>query len=431
MKRIALYFFMLLISVQATAAQTTFHGDTAHTGVYGSAGPKQLNAVKWAFKTGGPIISSPAISDGVVFFGSADNCIYAVDQNTGKEKWKQTTEGPVVSSPAVANGLVYISSYDGGFYALAADTGKLKWQFQMEYEKRFEAKGLHGHKPKTQVIPDTWDFFMSSPVVSNGRVYFGSGDGNVYALDALTGVLQWKFATKDTVHASPAIANNTVYIGSFDSNLYALDADTGAEKWRFKAGEDPVDHNQVGFQSSPTVIDGTVYVGCRDAHVYAIDAKTGIKKWDYYTNKFWVSNTPAVRDGIVYVGTNDLYALDAKTGQLRFSFGLKTGLFSSPVLAGDLVYIGAFNGKLYAADAKSGKPSWEFQTENSKKDPMKVMKPDWTWNPEAFTPVFNDFQDMYITMARRFSVGSILSTPVVDHGGLYFGSTDGFLYALQ
>ncbi|HSE17123.1 MAG TPA: PQQ-binding-like beta-propeller repeat protein [Pyrinomonadaceae bacterium] len=62
------------------------------------------------------------------------------------------------------------------------------------------------------------------------------GDGNVCCVDALTGILQWKFATGDIVHASPAVANNTVYIGSRDSYLYALDTDTGQEKWRFKPG---------------------------------------------------------------------------------------------------------------------------------------------------------------------------------------------------
>src|SRR3989442_1797778 len=71
------------------------------------------------------------------------------------------------------------------------------------------------------------------------------------------------------------------------------------------SGEDPVIHNQVGFQSSPAVVDGTVYIGCRDAHVYAVDAATGRKKWDYPTSKSWVISTPAVRDGMVYVGTSD------------------------------------------------------------------------------------------------------------------------------
>src|SRR5438445_516898 len=92
--------------------------------------------------------------------------------------------------------------------------------------------------------------------VVNGKVYFGSGDGNVYALDAQTGVLLWKFATKDVVHSSPAVVDRTVYIGSWDSHLYAIDTETGQQRWTFKSGDDDVIHNQVGFQSSPAVVDG-------------------------------------------------------------------------------------------------------------------------------------------------------------------------------
>ena len=103
----------------------------------------------------------------------------------------------------------------------------------------------------------------------DGKVYFGSGDGNVYAVDAKSGVLQWKFATGDVVHASPAVVNGMVYIGSWDGRLYAIDAASGQQKWAFEGGKDPAIHNQVGFQSSAAVVDGTVYVGSRDAHVYA------------------------------------------------------------------------------------------------------------------------------------------------------------------
>ena len=110
-----------------------------------------------------------------------------------------------------------------------------------------------------------------------------TAEGNVYAVDAGTGIPKWRFKTGDVVHASPAISDGKVYIGKLDSNFYALDAATGKEVWRFKTGEDPDTHNQVGIQSSAAVVDGMVYFGCRDSHLYALDAKTGEKKmglWD-------------------------------------------------------------------------------------------------------------------------------------------------------
>ncbi len=379
-------------------------------------------------------MASPAVADGVIYIPSMDTYLYAIDQESGKEKWKYKSSMPIASSPAVAGGLLYFVSSVGALGAIDIATGKIKWVLPVEYERKFEAKNLHGYPPAAQTIPDAWDIFTSSPAVANGKVYFGSGDGNIYAADAQTGVLQWKFATKDVVHASPAVVGNTLYIGSWDSYLYAIDADTGQEKWAFKGGDDPAIHNQVGFQSSPAVVDGTVYVGCRDAHVYAIDAATGRKKWDYPASKSWVNGTPAVRDGVVYVGTSDssrFMALDAKNGRLRFNFDAKAYMFSSAALAGNLAYVGDHNGKLYAIDIKSGKLVWEFQTEASKADPLKVLNPDGSLNQEAlFAPVFGDFEDMYVDFYKFVTLGAIMSSPVVDKGAVYFGSMDGNLYAL-
>jgi outer membrane protein assembly factor BamB len=430
MKRIAL---LALLAVTGLA-QNTFHGNNARTGVYESSGPKELGGVKWMFKAGGPIVTSPVISDGAIYIAALDGHLYAVDQETGKEKWNFKSRMPIASSPAVTGDTLYFVSSAGSLAALDIKTGKPKWVCVVEYERKFEAKNLHGLPSAAQTIPDAWDMFTSSPAVANGKVYFGSGDGNVYAVEAQSGTILWKFATKDVVHSSPAVVNNTVYIGSWDSYLYAIDAETGLEKWSFKSGEDNTIHNQVGFQSSPAVVDGTVYIGCRDAHVYAVDAATGRKKWDYPTNKSWVITTPAVRDGIVYAATSDssrFMALDARNGRLRFNFKAGAYVFSSPALAGDIAYFGSHNGHFYAVDTKTGQLAWEFQTDASKKDVLKILSADGSFNDDAFAPILGDFEDMYIDFYRFVSIGAIVSSPAVDRGTVYFGSTDGNLYALQ
>jgi outer membrane protein assembly factor BamB len=415
-------------------AKSTFHGNMARTGVYAEPGPKRLGGVLWSFQAAAPIVASPAVSGGVVYIPSLDGHLYALDQQTGKEKWKFKSRMPIASSPAVVDGVLYFVSSTGALAALDIATGTPRWVFAAEYDRKFEAKNLHGYQSAAQTIPDAWDLFTSSPAVANGKVFFGSGDGNIYAVDAATGLLQWKHATKDVVHASPAVVGNTVYIGSWDSWLHALDTDTGQPRWSFKSGEDPALHNQVGFQSSAAVVDGTVYVGCRDAHVYAVDAATGRKLWDYPTSKSWVIGTPAVGNGMVYVGTSDssrFMALDAKTGRLRFNVDVKAYMFSSPALAGDLLYAGSHNGRLYAIDARTGAIAWEFRTEASRADPMKVLNADGSLNREAFKPVFGDFEDMYIDFYRFVSIGAIVSSPVVDAGVVYVGSMDGKLYAIH
>jgi eukaryotic-like serine/threonine-protein kinase len=434
MKMTATAALVLLLCAPSCLSQSMFRGNLAHTGVYDTTGPKQSGGVKWKFSAGGPIVTSPSILDGVVYIAAMDGHLYAIDEQTGKEKWNFKSRMPIASSPAIADGAVYFVSSAGSLAALDAATGKPKWVFALEYERKFEAKNLHGYPSAAQTIADGYDLFTSSPAVANGKVFFGSGDGNVYAVDTKTGLLQWKFPTKDVVHSSPAVVNNVVYIGSWDSFLYAIDADTGQEKWSFKSGEDATIHNQVGFQSSPAVVDGVVYAGCRDAHVYAIDAATGHKKWDYPTSKSWVITSPAVYNGTVYAGTSDssrFMGLDAKTGRLKFNFDAKSYMFSSPSLAGDVAYVGDHNGKLYAIDAKTGKLLWEFQTEAAKADRMKVLNADGSINQDSFAPVFGDFEDMYLDIYRFITVGAIVSSPAIDKGVVFFGSMDGNLYALQ
>jgi len=417
------------------AAQSTFHGDNARSGVFDSVAPAAVPRVIWKFQTGAPIFGSAAVVGGVVYVGSDDGFLYALDEATGSLKWKFETQGRIASTPAVRDGVVYFGSYDGAFYAVDAAAGKQKWKFDVDYERRFAAPGIHGNVPARQVIPDAWDFYQSSPVVEGGHVFFGSGDGNVYALEAATGALRWKFHTADVVHSSPAIAGDTLYIGSFDTWLYALDVERGTERWRFKTGEDPVNYNQTGLTSSPVVVDGTVYFGCRDAHVYAVDATTGRQKWAFYTDHGWVSATPAVRSGSLYVGTGSslrFLALDTATGKPRYSVPIKSAIFSSVALAGNLAVVGTFSGELDAFDATSGALVWQFVTDARKADARRIFKPDGTLDPDVLgQSMFSDFENMYVTMDKRLSVGSILASPVVDKGTIFVGTAKGILYALR
>ena len=144
---------VLLISAPCMG-QTMFRGDAAHSGVYPGDGPNKFQGVKWKFPTGDRVVSSPVWSNGVIYFGSDDHNLYAVDAWTGRQNWKFGTQGPVPSTPAVAGGTVCFGSYDGKFYALDAQNGKLKWKFATDGERRFEAKGIHGMQPKNQTIPD-------------------------------------------------------------------------------------------------------------------------------------------------------------------------------------------------------------------------------------------------------------------------------------
>ena len=414
-------------------AQSMFRGDAAHSGAYAGKSPRAFHRVVWKFQTGSRVVSSPVWSDGALYFGSDDGYVYAVDAASGRQRWKHATGGPVAASPAVVGDTVYVGSYDGKFYALNARTGATKWKFATGGERRFEAKGLHGMQPATQTIADPYDVFLSSPVVAHGAVYFGSGDGHLYALDAASGELRWKFHTGDVVHASPALANGVLYVGSWDSYLYAVDAASGKEKWRYHSGEDAAIHNQVGFQSSPAVVDGVVYTGCRDSNLYAIDAETGKEKWRFSTGLSWVVSSPAVAGGKVFFATSDsslYHVVDAATGKPVLQQQGKSFVFSSPAVAGDVVLVGVLNGTLEARDLASGNLLWDFQTDASRRNEGWVLTADRKFNnPMLFRSNWREAP--LVASARQDSVGSIYSSPLVMNGVVYFGSADGNVYALD
>jgi len=424
-----------LLSMSAVAGDDVmFRGNPQHTGVYDSVGPHHFNKIKWKFHTDGSVVSSPAVSNGLVYVGSNDHNLYALDRETGTLRWKFKTESRVTSSPAVAGGLVYVESYDGNLYAVDALNGSMRWKFETSGERRFAGRHLHGALPVAETMPDPFDFYLSSPAIWEGAVYFGSGDGNIYAVDALSGKLKWKFPTGDVVHASPAISDDTLFLGSWDSYFYALDARTGKEKWRFKTGEDQKIHNQVGIQSSAAVAGGVVYFGCRDSNFYAVDVKTGQQKWSFNNKGSWVIASAAVQDGKIYFPTSDsgtFYALDAQSGSRIFSLDFKRWpMFSSPGIAGHMLYLGSHNGKLIAIDLDTRQVIWTFPTDGSLQNGPIYTKPDGTPNYEAaFTDFFYD--DLVIGVSKMMSVGAVLSSPVVADGVIYFGSTDGNLYALK
>ncbi|MES2124586.1 MAG: PQQ-binding-like beta-propeller repeat protein [Gemmatimonadota bacterium] len=422
----------LLTSTSATAQDAMFRGGPTHEGVYASASPT-LGSVAWKFKTGGRVLSSPAVSGERLFVGSSDGVLYAIDRKSGSELWKFASKGPIASSPAVHNDLVYVSSLDGNVYAVDLATGKQRWAFATKGEQRFTAPGIHGAIPKTERMPDPFDVFLSSPAVVGNTVYIGSGDHNVYALDAATGALKWQFKTGDVVHASPAVANGLVYIGSWDRNLYALDTATGKERWRYTTGNDTTIYNQIGMPSSAAIAGGLLFVGARDGHFHVVDALTGAPKWTHDNHGGWTVGSPAVHNGVVYFATSDgrrFKALDAATGAVRFDLQNKSISFSSPAIAGDVIYVGTSDGWMHSYDLKTGKLLAEFQTDGSKENGAK-----WTDSTGAFQSgrMYPDrtLDGMMIGMRTMFTVGSILSSPVIVDGVLYVGSTDGNVYALR
>jgi outer membrane protein assembly factor BamB len=409
-----------------------FRGGSAHLGVYPSTAPT-LQDLVWKFKTEGRVISSPLVVGDAVYVGSTDGSLYGLARADGALRWKFETEGPVNSSPAFVDGIVIAGSVDGNIYGVDAANGTRRWSFATQGERRFTAPGIHGAIPHTERMPDPFDVFLSSPCVVDGVVYVGSGDQHIYALDARTGTLRWAFETGDVVHASPAVVDGVVYVGSWDRNLYALDAATGREKWRYATGDDTVTYNQIGIASSAAVVNGMVFVGARDGHFHAVDARTGAGKWTIDNHGGWTIASPAVRDGVVFFPTSDgrrFKGVDAATGAVRFDVQNRAISFSSPAIAGEVVYYGSSDGFLNAARVTDGTMIARFQTDGSKENGPRLLDEEGRFRSKLMYPD-RTLDGMMIGMRTMMTLGSVLSSPVVAGGVVYFGSTDGQVYAVR
>ena len=357
--------------------------------------------------------------------------------------------------------------------------------------RRTGRSSLKGPAENPQVL---WRFKAGGPISggvvvdSEGRVFFGSHDGNVYALSS-DGKLLWRHKTGDKIWGAPALneAGDLVVAGSDDDHLYGLSTKNGRLVFKVKLGEcDPdgpeeeqrlrrvenaapdtvrcdVDGSPlfdsrgriaVGgeglyflspkgeilasynegrhVRSSPAFREDGVYIfGSRDDRVHAIDEK-GRVVWSFATRSD-VDSTPALAsDGTVYVGSDDgrLYAL-TPDGKLKWTVLTGAPVRAAPALGRDgTVYFGSHNGRLYAVDPSSGKARWAFPTTG-----RIESSPVVDGNGNIF---FGSQDGRFYCLDRngkmlwRFDSGNdVDSTAAIAPGGrIYFGNDDGVLFAL-
>jgi outer membrane protein assembly factor BamB len=152
-------------------------------------------------------------------------------------------------------------------------------------------------------------------IASDGLIFVATARG-LYALDAATGAVAWRFNTELPLGNSPTVSNGVVYVGGYDRKLHALRAADGAHLWSF-------DGAQAGYSANPLVVDGRVFAANRDGRLYAIGAhgtaQQGQLLWSYQTGGL-IDYSPAYAEGVVYLASNDnyAYALNAVNGSLRW-----------------------------------------------------------------------------------------------------------------
>ena len=299
-----------IYSTPVTDGSSLYIGDDV--GVMYSLNLKD-GTTNWTFDTGMRIVGSPAVSDGVVVFGSANYNIYALDAKTGKELWHLTTNQAVMGAATIHDGVAYIGGGDGRMFAIDIHTGEVQWAFS-------ELK----------------NYVLTRPLVYNDKLYFGTWDTYFYALNLADGSLVWKWNNgRSNPKLSPAsvwpvAANGRIFITAPDRYFTCLDAETGEQIWRtneYKVRE------TVGLSE-----DGkTIYSKCMWDTIVALDATTNDVQVRWVSNaKFGYEHNPAMpleKDGTLWVSTKNglLLGLDAQTGKVLWPHKIGNSILNTPL----------------------------------------------------------------------------------------------------
>jgi len=347
----------------------------------------------WKFETNAAIWSSPSFYKGRVLFGNEEGYLFAVNLNYKTLEWSFKSEGAIRSKPLALDGNIWFSSDDGYLYSLDVETGKQQW-------KTYIGNNV---SPRINLSKDdyTFDYLCSSPIYSTGKIYIGSMDSCIYAVNANNGNIIWKFQTMGRIRSTPVVHEGNVYVGSWDNKMYVLDVEHGNLRWEYDAG--------LYIQSSPLIINDQLIFGSRAASVFSLNRISGDELWKINYWGSWVESSPVFYDGTFFIGSSDyrkLFAFDPANGQPLWKFHTEGWTWPTPVVTDKAVYIGTvgtlfyadgMKGNFYAVNKSTGKPIWKI-----------IAEP--------------------ISDAYAFGFAS---SPVSGDGWIFFGGLDGIMYGIK
>jgi outer membrane protein assembly factor BamB len=372
-----------------------------------------MPSVAWKFKASASFVSSPVIDNDIVYAGSTDSNMYAVNINTGKIIWKFKTKGQVRSTVCINGNDLFFLSGDG-LYSINKANGKLQKSYKTK-ESQY----------------DVYDYHQSSPVIYNGKLYIGSSDSCIYAFNPANLELLWKYKTNGMVHTAFAFGKGKLFAGSFDGNLYAINIDNGQLVWKFKSlGHDYFAKGE--FQFPPTYANDRVYIGGRDYNLYAIDAEKGTVHWTRAYPGGWVTDislSPRT-DSVLLVTTSDplvLVCMDGIYGVDIWETKLKSEVFGKCVYSQSKIYVGTALGKLDCIDRKTGKIEWAFANESYTANQSQYLKADDSMRDDIDKILKTG--DDYIIMSEK--LGGIFNTVAITNDYIVFTSMNSFIYCLK
>ena len=199
--------------------------------------------LRWRFRVGSPIESSPVVHNGVDYFGAWNGNVYALDLNRRRLRWTHRAGFKITSSAAIAGKRLYIGDYGGYVRSIALRNGRLSW-----------SRSVGGR-------------IYGTPALASGRVFVPSSTGGSLTAFSTGGRYLWRVGTGSYVYSSPAASGGRVFFGSYNGRLYGVNARSGRVLWSVGAGG-PV-------SGAAVVVDGVAYAGSTHGSMVGADARNG------------------------------------------------------------------------------------------------------------------------------------------------------------
>ncbi|MBN1812534.1 MAG: PQQ-binding-like beta-propeller repeat protein [Anaerolineae bacterium] len=266
---------------------------------------------------------------------TSGKALLALDATTGRDVWQYETAAHSLSGPTVVGDMLYFAATDGHLYALDIVSGKRQW--------------VARHTP--------WG--PAPPAAANGIVCTGGEGGTITAYAAADGTKLWSFSAEGWFATRPCIEGECVYALSWHDYLYALDAHTGQLLWKYKGecGEAPT--------TPPLAAKGRVFVGGqvhRDIEagqekayaILALSAQDGVEFWGYLSRDL-VFAPLALVDSVLLCSSKDgsFYAIDALKGETYWLTEGESRIVTEPQVVGGIIFFGRRDGSVHAVRWKA------------------------------------------------------------------------------
>jgi outer membrane protein assembly factor BamB len=275
----------------------------------------------------------------MLYVGTNDGYLIALDAQTGQEKWRYQSRGPIGQTPAATRDMIVFSNEADQVVAVDAINGKFKWQYKGETPEEYTLRGHAGVS------------------IDGDLIYTGMSNGALIALRRDTGSLAWSTSLKADadrfmdVDATPLVMGDTVYASSSSGGVYAVDKTTGLVRWRlpfFDAAQPSATGNVGGITTDGKVL----YVSVAELGTYAVDL-SGNVIWRVGAKGGGEPAAPVVHDDmLVYtLASAGLFIAERKTGNTLEYFDPGEGVSAKPTITGDgRLYVMSNRGILYAFD---------------------------------------------------------------------------------